>query len=100
MKRIITTLLIGLALVSNCAAFADEIPKIPGLTGITFMTDVTDLNNKRGEPVTIPKSWKLVGTSGLNLWFQDTDGTLYIILGTFQGGGFYTTGIIQRIKVK
>ena len=97
MKRAILSAVL-LILSATCAG-AEDVPKIPGLSGMNYFTEVTDMNNAKS-PTTIPKRWKLVGVDGNNLWFQDTDGQIYLVQGIMRGGAFYTTGVLERLTVK
>lgn len=57
-------------------------------------------------PITIPKKWKLVnvsageGANESNLWFQDTDGTVYLLHGYIKNGMFVMDKNVQKIIAK
>ncbi len=48
-----------------------------------------------GRQVVIPRTWRLIGVSnglqpyGNSLWFQDKDGSVYLITGFYQSGQFF-----------
>ena len=52
----------------------------------------------------IPKDWKLISVdahlstgSMVNLWFQDADGDVYIVLGEFVGNNYFLKKRISKI---
>ena len=58
------------------------------------------------KPLTIPKSWKLVGVSNgekpdsNNLWFQDTEGSVYLLQGVTSQHKFSISQYIYKIPAK
>jgi len=79
----------------------------PDLQGFTFEQARFDesMGDKLPTPQ-IPKTWKLISVSngekanGNNLWFQDTDGTLYIVSGFMSGRKFVVQPRIQKLETK
>lgn len=57
-------------------------------------------------PPAIPKSWKLIGASNgeksnsNNLWFQDTDGSVYLLQGFTSNNKFYIHENVHKIPAK
>jgi hypothetical protein len=54
----------------------------------------------------IPKSWRFIavsngqGTNSNNVWFQDEDGTIYIVRGFSDGDDFILRQSLQKLEVK
>ena len=57
-------------------------------------------------PPSIPKSWKLVSVSSgeksnsNNLWFQDVDGTIYLLQGFMSQNKFFIHEHVYKIPAK
>jgi len=57
-------------------------------------------------PPTIPKSWKLISVSNgeksnaNNLWYQDTDGSVYLLQGFTSKNKFYIHENVYKIQAK
>lgn len=110
MKRVILAAAVVVMMASG--TYASEEPVTPAaIPGLSGLADVELIKANRSmfssnKPVTVPKSWKLIGVSNgekqnnNNLWFQDVDGNIYLLDGTMDGKTFYLSGNIQKLEAK
>jgi hypothetical protein len=78
-----------------------EIEEFTSVEAIKFReTQVT------GTPPSIPKSWKLISVSNgeksnsSNLWFQDSDGSVYLLKGFAAQNKFFIHENVYKIPAK
>ncbi len=110
----IALLVLGMVVIAGSAwAGEGKSMSIPGMSGLDISGEffsvairtVYDEQDKR-PPITIPKKWKLVSVSNgesagfNNLWFQDTDGTVYLLHGYIKNGQFTMDKTVQKIIAK
>ena len=83
----------------------DNIPAIPGLKGFTIF-DAIGTESKSDPEIAIPKRWKFIGVSNgeksnsNNLWFQDTDGSIYMIDGYTKYNQFIIKKVVHKLNAK
>ena len=112
MKYIVASLLVVLMSCSVCAENKKPVP-ITGMSGLDisgefFSAAIRTVYNEEDKrpPISIPKRWKLVSVSNgenlssNNLWFQDTDGTVYLLNGYMKNGQFTMDKTVQKIIAK
>jgi len=100
---IITVLLITSAAyaVSYPVQFPKGLEEFTAIEGIKFK-DALGTSN----PPSIPKSWKLISVSNgeksnsNNLWFQDMDGSVYLLQGFTSRNKFYIHEHVYKIPAK
>jgi len=100
---IITVLLITSAAyaVSYPVQFPKGLEEFTAIEGIKFK-DAQGTSN----PPSVPKSWKLISVSNgeksnsNNLWFQDTDGSVYLLQGFTSQNKFYIHEHVYNIPAK
>jgi hypothetical protein len=87
--------------VSYPAQFPKGLEEFTAIEGIKFQ-DAHGTSN----PPSIPKSWKLIAVSSgeksnsNNLWFQDTDGSVYLLQGFASQNKFFIHEHIYKIPAK
>ena len=102
-------LIILTALIITATAHATSYPvQIP--KGLEEFTAIEGIRFKDAHgttnPPSIPKSWKLISVSNgekpnsNNLWFQDTDGSVYLLQGFTSKNKFYIHEHVYKIPAK
>ena len=102
---ILTALAILLAPAAHAVSYPPPFPS--GLEEFTAIEGIRFLD-ARGEknPPSIPKSWTLISVSSgeksnaNNLWFQDADGSVYLLQGHTSGSKFFIHDIVYKIPAK
>src|ERR1700681_2704343 len=100
---ILTTLLITTTAhaVSYPVQFPKGLEEFTTIEGIKFQDAHGTVN-----PPSIPKSWKLISVSSgeksnsNNLWFQDTDGSVYLLQGFTSKNRFFIHEHVYKIPAK
>jgi hypothetical protein len=100
---ILTTLLITMTAyaVSYPVQFPKGLEEFTTIEGIKFH-DAHGTSN----PPSIPKSWKLISVSSgeksnsNNLWFQDADGSVYLLQGFTSQNKFFIHEHVYKIPAK
>ncbi len=97
--------LLALATAAHAVSYPVQFPKgleeFTTIEGIRFK-DARGTNN----PPSIPKSWKLIAVSSgemsnsNNLWFQDTDGSVYLLQGFTSQNKFFIHEQVYKIPAK
>jgi hypothetical protein len=101
---IITAALLA-ATTAQAVSYPVQFPK--GLEEFTTIEGIR-FQDARGivNPPSIPKSWKLVGVSSgeksnsNNLWFQDTDGSVYLLQGFTSRNRYFIHEHVYKIPAK
>jgi hypothetical protein len=81
--------------------FPKGLEEFTAIKGIRFK-DAKGITN----PPSIPKSWKLISVSSgeksnsNNLWFQDADGSVYLLQGFTSGNKFFIHENVYKIPAK
>ena len=87
--------------VSYPVQFPKGLEEFTAIEGIKFQ-DAHGTNN----PPSIPKSWKLISVSSgeksnsNNLWFQDADGSVYLLQGFTSQNKFFIHEHVYKIPAK
>jgi hypothetical protein len=87
--------------VSYPVQFPKGLEEFTAIEGIKFQ-DAHGTSN----PPSIPKSWKLISVSSgeksnsNNLWFQDTDGSVYLLQGFTSQNKFFIHEHVYKIPAK
>jgi hypothetical protein len=87
--------------------FARSVPTKATLDGFAVSEVRFDESKGTQKPTpVIPKSWRFVGVSrgegvnSNNLWFQDEDGSIYLVQGFVRYEQFTMLGTLQKINSK
>ena len=90
---------------AHAVSYPVSLPKNPEesaiIDGIKFQ-DAFGTNT----PLSIPKSWKLITVSSgeksniNNLWFQDADGSVYLLQGSISQNKFIVHELVYKIPAK
>ena len=102
------TIFLATLLITGAAQATSYVPQFPKgleqfttIEGIKFK-DASGTNN----PPSIPKSWKLISVSSgeksnsNNLWFQDADGSVYLLQGFTSQNKFIIHEHVYKIPAK
>ncbi|MRR56367.1 MAG: hypothetical protein EG822_18015 [Deltaproteobacteria bacterium] len=95
-------------LIAGTAQATSYVPQFPqGLEQFTTIEGIkfNDASGKHNPP-SIPKSWKLISVSNgekanaNNLWFQDSDGSVYLLQGFTSRNKFIIHEHVYKIPAK
>lgn len=105
MKRTIILIVLLIAPTAHAVSYPVQFPKgleeFTTIEGIKFQDAHGTVN-----PPSIPKSWKLISVSGgeksnaNNLWFQDADGSVYLLQGFTSRNKFFIHEHVYKIPAK
>jgi len=91
-------------LTAHAVSYPAPLPK--GLEEFTAIEGIKFQDAGTSNPPSIPKSWKLISVSSgeksnsNNLWFQDADGSVYLIQGFTSQNKFIIHEHIYKIPAK
>ena len=101
---------ITIFLFTTPVAWAVSYPPHAPATGLEEFTSVEAIKFRDAQGTStlppIPKSWKLISVSNgeksnsSNLWFQDTDGSVYLLQGFSSQNKFFIHENVYKIPVK
>lgn len=102
MKALILAALLLLAPAAHATSyFPAGLEEFTAIEGIRFHEASTEK-----KPPSIPKSWKLISVSNgeksnsNNLWFQDAEGSVYLLQGHASGSKFFVHDVVYKIPAK
>jgi hypothetical protein len=102
------TIILTALLIAGTAQATSYVPQLPqGLEEFTTIEGIK-FKDARGtkNPPSIPKSWKLISVSNgeksnsNNLWFQDSDGSVYLLQGFSSKNKFIIHEQVYKIPAK
>jgi len=102
------TIFLATLLITGAAQATSYVPQFP--KGLEQFTTVDGIKFKdasgTSNPPSIPKSWKLISVSSgeksnsNNLWFQDADGSVYLLQGFTSQNKFIIHEHVYKIPAK
>jgi hypothetical protein len=103
-------LVISTFLFTTSAAWAVSVPPHVPPVALEEFTSVEAIKFRDAKgtnpPTSIPKSWKLISvsegekTNSSNLWFQDSDGSVFLLQGFTAQNKFYIHENVYKIPAK
>ena len=101
---------IAISLFTTSGAWAVSVPPHVPPTVLEEFTAVEAIKFRDAQgaanPTSIPKSWKLISVStgeksnSSNLWFQETDGSIYLLQGFTSQNKFFIHENVYKIPAK
>ena len=105
MRPLIILAAILIAATAHAVSYPVQFPK--GLEEFTAIEGIKFKDaNVTSNPPSIPKAWKLISVSNgelsnsNNLWFQDTDGSVYLLQGFTSQNKFFIHEHVYKIPAK
>jgi hypothetical protein len=102
------SIILMVLLIASAASAVSYPPKFPQKPEEFAAIEGMKLKDAQGTftPLSIPRSWKLISVSSgdrsnsNNLWFQDTDGSVYLLQGFMSQDKLILHENVYRIPVK